>query len=69
MLAFETCAKVFNALIVSCIFELPTLKVMRIVLQVIKLELMRLFAEMNMCVFGNVQMCNNLSMWISLSKE
>jgi hypothetical protein len=45
MLAFETRAKVFNALVVSCIFELPTLRMMKIVLQVIELVPMHLLVK------------------------
>jgi hypothetical protein len=51
MLAFETHAKVLGTFTMSCVFELPTLRVMRIVLQVIELVFMRLLAKVNMCVW------------------
>jgi hypothetical protein len=68
-MAFETPTKVLGTFIMPCIFELPTLKVMKIMLQVIELVLMHLFTNVNMCVFGRVRTCINLNMWISLSKE
>jgi hypothetical protein len=69
MLAFETHAKVFNALVVSCIFELPTLKMMKIVLQVIELVPMHLLVKVNMCGFGKVRTRINLNVCISLLEK
>jgi hypothetical protein len=54
MLAFETRTKVLGTFTMSCVFELLTLRVMRIVLHVIELVFMRLLAKVNMCVWQSV---------------